>query len=351
MPIIINRQSENNTLMKDIYHKYGPFIVMLIVAFFCYLIVRPFILSIISAALLACIFYPLYSILIKKTKKPNLSAFLVLLAVFVIIIVPSIAISASLVSEIPKVYSSFLKFTQDANYFTEFLAELSEASGSEIHLKSIISSVVNYMLKYLQGFLSSLPSKTLNITVSALFLFFFLREGEQMLHVISQHMPFGKKRTLAIISDVSNLINAMVLGQLVTAGVQGILATVAFTLLGIEGALFWGILLFILSVIPLIGPAFVYVPLGAGLILSHVFEGTGTLFKGIILLAFGFGILSSIDNIIKPMILSDKVKMHPALSLIAIIGGIGAFGFVGILLGPIFVTILMALFRYYDLDA
>jgi predicted PurR-regulated permease PerM len=336
--------------MKDLYHKYGPFFILAVVAYLCYLVVKPFILPIISAALLAAIFYPLYKLLFQKTKRPNLSAILVILAVFVIVILPSIAISTSLVAEIPRVYNSTLKFFQDPNPAIDFIDQFSRATGSRLDFDNLMGSILNYILRVLQGFLASLPSKALNIFVSAFFLFYFLREGKTILHKISLHMPFGKKKSDAIVDEVGTLINAMVMGQIVTAVLQGIIAIVAYYLLGIEGALFWGILTLVFSMIPMIGPAFVYVPLGAGLILSHFVEGTGTLIKGIFLIIFGFAVLSSVDNIVKPMILSGQAKMHPAISFIAILGGLSAFGIVGLILGPVFVAILMALFRSYDIS-
>ncbi|MFH2021300.1 MAG: AI-2E family transporter [archaeon] len=335
--------------MKDLYHKYGPLVALLLVGFLCYLVLKPFIFSFLTAALLACMFYPIFKFIRVRIKSDTAASVLVVLLVFLLIIVPSIFISVTLMAEIPKMYTVTLKALQNTEMINQALQNIEINTGININLRTVIGTVASKILSFLQKFVTTLPSKTLNIVLSAFFVFFFLKEGTKIIDKLTYILPFGRKNSRRLFDEMNKLIGAVVAGQVVTATVQAIIATMAFYVLGINGALFFGVLTLILAMIPMVGAIFVYLPLGLSLILPVFFNGEGNVLKGVFLLAFGFGVISSVDNIVKPMIISDKLNMHPVLALISVIGGLAAFGIIGMVLGPLCITVLIALSNIYEL--
>src|SRR5262245_58611863 len=123
--------------------------------------------------------------------------------------------------------------------------------------------------------------------------------------------------------------------------IQGLLGGAAFALLGIKGAAVWGLVMGILSLLPLVGATLVWLPAALWLALS------GSMTKGIVLLAVGAGIMGNVDNVVRPLLLSGKARMNTLVLLVSLLGGVSAFGFIGIVLGPLVAAIATAVFESY----
>jgi predicted PurR-regulated permease PerM len=186
------------------------------------------------------------------------------------------------------------------------------------------------------------------LTISAFFLFFFFRDGPIIFKKATNYIPFSRKETTIILRELKVMADAVIYGQLITAMVQATLATIAYTVIGVNTPLVWGVLTMILSLIPMVGPAFVYIPLSASFILSGLAASDGgMIFRGILLLVIGMGIVSSVDNFIKPLLISDRTRMHPALVLIGVVGGLTQFGVIGIIIGPLILVVLFTFFKIF----
>ena len=130
-------------------------------------------------------------------------------------------------------------------------------------------------------------------------------------------------------------------GSLIVGGVQGGLGGAMFAVLGIEGAAIWGIIMVCLSVVP-IGPSVVWFPASIILLIN------GQIWQGITLMLFGFLIISTIDNLLRPIVVGKKINLHPVLILFSTLGGILMFGFTGFLIGPIFTALVVSMWEIYD---
>jgi predicted PurR-regulated permease PerM len=335
--------------MRDIYHQYGSMIFIFLILFLSYLLIKPFLISIISAAIIAYFFGPVYAFFYRKTNKKNVSSFIMCILVILIVGFPSLYLISYLIKEIPGIYNLLSTSLQNSQMWNKLYQDLSN-SGINLDITQILQSLMTNTIKYLQGILVSLPNKILNISLTFFLLFFFFRDGNEIFHRTLEYAPLNRKDTLILVREVKNMTDAVVYGQIITAFVQSILATIACFILGYKAPLVWGLLTFILSVIPMIGPAFVYVPLGLSSIVTYMtITDTSALIKGIIMLIFGFGIISSVDNVLKPLLISDKVRIHPVLVMLGIIGGLTLFGFMGIVLGPLILIVLITLFNIYDM--
>ena len=321
--------------MKELYKRYGSFVAVAIVLFFSFNVVKPVILLLIDSAVIAYIFYPVYKFIDNRLRKRNISAFLMVVLVGILVVLPLLFILNNLVREIPTAYSWASSTIRDSTLGRVFISEkIQEDFGISIDLGRLIESASTTVLKYVQGVLTSLPNRIFNLVISSFFLFFFFRDGYGFVRRLVYYLPFGKKNNTIIIRELKDTMDAVIYGQIITALIQFVLVTVAYSILGVKLAFFWGIMTFIFSLIPLIGPAFIYVPLSL---------------RGVVLLGFGLGIVSSVDNVIKPMVISDKVSIHPLLVLIGVIGGIANFGVVGIMLGPLILVFLITLLNIYEM--
>lgn len=330
--------------MKDIYHKIGPFIGISIVVFFCYLMFKPYLMSIASAMVVAYLFFPLYTLIEKKTTNKSMASVLTIIIIFLIVILPMAVIVTKLISELPGLYSGFVAAAQSDN--TVILEKISADFGIELNVGKVLGGFIVTILNVLQEFIATIPAKIVNIVIGVFFLFYFFRDGDRFGNFLIHYLPFGVKNSKILIEEVKKTADAVIYGQIITATVQSIVALLGFWVIGIRSPLFFAVLLFFFSVIPMVGPIFVYLPLG----LYMIFHPTqANLWQGVTVLIFGFGIISSIDNIIKPIVISDKMKLHTAAVLISMISGITLFGVLGLVIGPILLTLFVTLFNLYEL--
>jgi predicted PurR-regulated permease PerM len=153
--------------------------------------------------------------------------------------------------------------------------------------------------------------------------------------------PLRDEHEQLLIQSFISISRATIKGTLIVGVVQGMLGGLAFLVLGVPSPIFWGTVMTVLSIIPLIGPGIVWFPAGVILILS------GDVFGGTALLIFGFIVISFIDNILRPKLVGRDTEMHPLLVFFAIIGGIVLFGVFGFLIGPVIMSLFLALSKIY----
>jgi predicted PurR-regulated permease PerM len=179
--------------------------------------------------------------------------------------------------------------------------------------------------------------------VLALFLFFFfLRDGEQMVARAMTLIPLDDRRKGLLLEHLAAVLQAIVLGSLVTAVVQGALVGVGFGLVGLPSPTVFGVLSMGAALIPLVGTAIVWIP--GALVLGFGGHWGGALFMVI----WGIAVVSSADNVIRPLFISSRAKITTLPVFIGLLGGIGAFGAIGIFLGPAIIALVLALFDFAE---
>jgi predicted PurR-regulated permease PerM len=337
--------------MKDLYHKYGPIVTIFILIFLSYLVFKPFIITIITAAIIAYILNPVYNFILRKIKSKEVSSVLTIVLIFLIFIGPITYIITSLVSEIPGVYEGISEGLQEAGPINQFVNRLNTDLGIEINLKSIVYQVFSGIVNFFQGFLVLIPGRLVNVAIGTLFIYYFFKDGFNLIDKLTYYLPYGRRKSIIIFAEMKNMVDSIVYGQAITAVLQSIIATIGFYIIGVNSPLFFGVLILFFSVIPMLGPAIVYVPLGISMIISSMSTGLTPIWKGIVVLLYGFLIISSVDNVVKPILISDKVKLNPALIAVSMIGAISAFGIIGLVLGPLILLMLYTFFRIYEMHS
>jgi predicted PurR-regulated permease PerM len=175
-------------------------------------------------------------------------------------------------------------------------------------------------------------------------MFFLFRDGPQILRVVNESNPLPQAYEAEILRKFQDVSYAAFFGSILTAMVQGGAGALLFYALGVPSPLFWGSVVAFVSLIPIVGNFLVWIPWSAYLYLS------GDAARAIALLAIGGLVVSSIDNVLKPLIIRGRTDMHPLLVFLSVLGGMQAFGFLGILLGPLIVALFLSFLDFYRIE-
>jgi predicted PurR-regulated permease PerM len=175
------------------------------------------------------------------------------------------------------------------------------------------------------------------IFLSLLFFFFFVRDQETIIETFRKLLPLTQSETDYVFARATATVQATVVGRIGIAALQGLLGGVAFVLTGIPEPLFWSIVMAALSILPVVGAFVVWIP--AALILVS----SGQWWRALFILAWGIAVIHPVDNILYPILVGPRVRLHPMVLLIAFLGGVIVFGPPGLILGPLIVTVTMVL--------
>ena len=167
-----------------------------------------------------------------------------------------------------------------------------------------------------------------NLGIMLYLLFFFLRDGRDLARLIRGAIPMQPAHTNYLLHKFATVVRATVKGTVVVALVQGLLGGLAFAVLGIGGAVLWGVTMAVLSLVPAVGAALIWAPVAIYLL------ATGSAVAGIGLAAWGAGVMGMVDNVLRPILVGKETKLPDFLVLLSTIGGISIFGLNGFVIGP-----------------
>ena len=315
---------------------------LLLLLLLCFLIVKSIALSIIGGMILAYIFIPIYKRIQRRIKHRNISAILMCLIVLIIIVVPLWIFIPMMVEQVFKLFT----LTQSID-FTQLVATLFPTSQPEFQQKvattliQFVGNITSGIITYLIGFLQNLPVVLLNIAVLIFVFFFSLRDHEELGDFVSGISPFKKEKESVLINRFKGITSAIIYGYIIVGIIQGLALGLGLLIFGIPNALTITLVSILASMIPMIGPWLVYLPILVLLIVA-----------GKVGVAIGFGIyciffVSTIDNILRPYIVARKTGTSSVIVLIGMIGGLFVFNILGIILGPLILSYLIMFLRAY----
>lgn len=337
-------------IIEEDYKKYFLIGILIISLFLGFLIIRPFIIPIVTAIFLAYAFQPLSKKINEKIKKDWITALIICLMIILVIIIPLILTIQALTSQSISVYTQTQDYLNSQETgFKDFNTVINDKSGMNLDLQSVILTSVNFFIEKTKYVVSSLPKLFLKFFVMLFLLYYLLKDWDSLVLKTKKYIPLKKENKDKIINEVDNVTKAVIYGTLMTALIQGILATIAYFIVGINSPLFWGFITIIAALIPFGGTAIIWGPASIILIAKGAVLHTPSLIiKGIGLIIYGILLVSTIDNLIKPKLIGNKVHMHPALVLLGVIGGISVFGFIGIIFGPLIFGLITTIFEVYS---
>ncbi len=207
-----------------------------------------------------------------------------------------------------------------------------------------VGKVAEFLAGQAGGLLKGAANFLFSLVIVLAVLFFLLRDASSFARAVRRALPFGAEQNERLMALTSDLVSASVTATIAVAAVQGVIGGLTFALLGVSGYVLWGVMMFLLAFLPLVGATLVWLPAAVWLALS------GSLVKGIVLALVGVLVLSNVDNVLRPLLLSGKSQMNTLVLIISLMGGVSAFGFIGIVLGPLVAALLTALAESYRAD-
>ena len=313
---------------------------------FCYLIVAPFLKPIFSALVLAIAFHPIHIRLHKRIRRPNLAALVSTLLVILVMVVPTILIGMAITRELTDAYKSLSERSVEEGGWTPFLLHVLErpltwvgkfVDLSEFDLReallSRIQEISSFLVNFAKGAVGNLTSLILNSVVAFFTLFFLFREGKHTRRRVAVVLPLTHEQIDRLFTDISRTISASIYGSFAVALAQGLLTSIAFLVLGLPSPILWGVVTAVFSLIPMIGSGIVWLPASILLI------ATGSVGKGVFLLLFGTAVIGTVDNILRPYLMGEQVKLPTLLLFFALFGGVQQFGIIGLFVGPIVLAV------------
>ncbi|HEX9760502.1 MAG TPA: AI-2E family transporter, partial [Candidatus Acidoferrales bacterium] len=201
--------------------------------------------------------------------------------------------------------------------------------------------VLTFLASKIGAVLKNVAVFLFDLIVVIFAMFYLFRDASRIVGVLRNILPFEPAHRDRMIEQARELINASVTSSLIIAAVQGLMGGILFAALGIRAPIFWGVVMAFLSLLPLVGPSLVWIPAAIWLV------AIGEWPRAIILAGVGAGLVGTVDNFLRPYLIGDKARLSGLIVFVAVLGGIGVFGMLGVILGPIVVATAASMLEIY----
>jgi len=320
-------------------------------------VLAPFFDALFWAVVLALLFAPLQRrILARVGRRRNLATLLTLTFVVLLVCLPLALISANLVGEIisitQKIRSGQINFNAYGQQILHALPGWSRNALEHLGLTSP-SGVFDKISGALAQGGQFLASRTLTIgqntfqflvrfVVMLYLLYFLLRDGSDLTALLRRSIPLGQAHTRYLLDKFTTVVRATVKGNILIALLQGLLGGIAFAVLGIQGVVFWSVVMAFLSLLPAVGAALVWAPVAIYLL------ATGSIGQGIALTLWGTIVISLSDSLLRPLLVGKNTRMPDYLVLVSTLGGMSLFGISGFVIGPTIAALFIAAWALFN---
>ncbi len=315
-------------------------------------LIRGFLQPIFWAIALGVVIYPLHRRIARRLHGRESLAALVSVAMVVIVVgLPLVGLVAAVTNEAAGLYDRLGAGDYGINdVYARILASvpyldslLSRFGIDTQRLPSQLSAAAVEAGQFMAKRALAIGQDTLRVTVffflTLYLLFFFLRDGEQLLEGFVRAFPLGDERERYLLRRFAEVSRATIKGTLVVGAVQGALGGVAFAFLGIGAPVLWGVAMALASILPAVGPAIVWLPAAILLLFNQ------QIVAGIVLIAIGVFVIGLVDNLLRPLLVGRDTRMPDYLILLSTLGGLAAFGLAGIIIGPIIAAFFVSVWQ------
>jgi predicted PurR-regulated permease PerM len=350
---MVEREKEGGQVMNEVVVQRVFFGVMLLIVTAAFLwLIRGFLQPIFWAVALGILVLPLHArIQARWPTRRTLAAAASVALVVVIVIMPIIGVAMAVTGEATGLYErlrageidlSFF-YAQTQQHLPQLLSFMESTGIDPARLQSQLSSAAVQISQFVASRALSIGQDTLRIAIyfflMLYLLFFFLRDGQRMVDALVRALPLGDDRERHLLERFAEVSRATIKGTLVVGIVQGAIGGITFSILGIGAPVLWGVVMTLLSIIPAIGPAFVWLPAAVVLIAN------GRIVGGIALILVGVLIIGLVDNVLRPLLVGRDTRMPDYLILLSTLGGLAGFGLAGIVIGPIIAAFFLSIWE------
>ena len=306
-----------------------------ILAFFIF---KPFLYALILAMVFATVFGPLHKKMLAMTRdRKGLAALLTAISVLIVVIAPLAFLGIQIFQEATQLYSSLVGNGDATDLFKRF----SPAPIDSLDINQYLKQGLSWLLQHLGPLFANVAKAVAGVFIFLVALYYLFKDGHKLKRAVVALSPLQDIHDETIFNKLALAINSVIRGNLTVAFIQGILTAIGFAIFGVPNATLWGSVAAITALIPGIGTALVLLPA-----ILYLFFSGETLFA-VGLLLWGMTAVGLVDNFLGPKLVERGMRLHPFLILLSILGGIGFFGPLGFLLGPLVLSLLSALLEIY----
>lgn len=319
-------------------------------------VLQAFLMTLMVAAIMAGLARPLFVRVVRGSGgRPHLAAALTVIFTLIVVIVPLLAVGGLVVSQAGEITANVRPVVERSINSPSYLDQrLRNLPGYDAYLKpyrtvilekagEIVNSMGGFLLSSLKGTTLSTVSFIVNFFIALYTMFFFLIDGPAMLKSVLEYLPLHADEKELLIQRFLSVTRATIKGTLVIGLIQGTMSGLAFWALGIPNAAFWGVLMCVLSILPLIGGALIWVPA------SIILFATGEVAKALVLAAFCGLVVGSVDNVLRPWLVGRDTKMHDLVILFSTLGGLMAIGAMGFIIGPVLAGLFVTSWQIFGI--
>ncbi len=302
--------------------------------YLCYRMALPFLPALAWALALALLLAPVQGWLEPKLRSPGLAAGILVLVVGLGLLFPAMLMGDRMIKEVASGASVINAMTASGQWRGNLetypmLASAVDWVEGQFDLPDTVSAIAAKLTSAAGSMARESVMQLIGMVLTLYLLFFFLRDRRSILASIESFSPLLTSDTVRLFGYVDDTVHATVYGTLIVAIVQGTLGGLMFWWLGLPAPLLWGVVMGLLAVVPVLGAFIVWIPAAIFLLL----DGSGG--KALILTLWGSIVVGGIDNVLYPILVGRRLKMHTLLAFVSIVGGLMVFGSSGLILGPV----------------
>jgi len=336
------------------------FLLLLVIVSLAFVwLLMPFYAAVFWGGMLAILFAPLHRRLLEVLGgRRNLAAASTLLLCLLGVIAPVSLIAVSLVQEGAAFYSAVRSGELDfGGMFESFIAVLptsihgllerfgvADLSSLQTRLSEGVVAISQWVATQALSIGQNTAQFLVGLGIMLYLLYFLLRDGVQLAQKISLAIPLGDTHKRLLLRKFATVVQATIKGNVVVAAVQGTLGGLMFWVSGIQGPLLWGVVMGVLSLLPVVGASLIWGPV------AMYFLATGSLWQGVGLIAFGVLVIGMVDNLLRPVLVGKDIQMPDYLVLISTLGGLSLFGLNGFVIGPLIAALFMTVWDMFASD-
>lgn len=332
------------------------FILLFLVVIVLFLtVIGPFLLPVLVAAFVVALLYPANDWLTKKLGgRRRVAAFFSTLSIFLLLVVPLAGLvylfvnqAIDLIAKIeealgPDGFGSILK--GEMPEVLQPLLQRFERFQIGEQVRGALSGLAAALARSAAGLVGATANLVIALFLAFVSLYYFFADGHRIVEGILEALPLERRYSQRFLLEVRNVSQTMIGVNLATGLIQGVLGAIGFVIVGLPSPVVWAALMALFSFVPVVGTGAIWVPAGIVLLV------TGRIGAGLFLLGWGVVVVGSADNFLRPFLAKGRMDLHPLLVFLTIFGGLAAFGFLGVILGPMIGSIFTAMVRIWKED-
>jgi predicted PurR-regulated permease PerM len=341
-------------LQLNRFYAFTLTLLSLVFGFLAYLIIKPFLTPILWAIVLTILFYPLYAFITKYIRWKPVASLITIAIIILLIIGPFSYVIIALSAELTHISSTFAsgqlniiveKFEQQPVVAWVLDVIKRTFSIEDLDLVKIFQNNLAIVGKNLVDWVGisvkNIVSAVVGFIMMVFSLYFLLNDGPAFIERIKEYMPFSEPQKERLGARIRDMVISTIYGGVTVALCQGIVGGLTFFLLNISSPVLWGASMAVMSFVPMIGTFAIWGPATVILFIQ------GSILKSVILFMTGILIITMIDNVLKPVIIGGRTRMHTLVVFFSVLGGINLFGLIGLIMGPLVIVIFISIFEIF----